>query len=123
MASAPGFPPDGEIPSPGSEGGAAPDLTRPPASCPLSATLEASPDPALVATTTGTVLTVNEAFSVTWRSGAARPFEGESLSSILSVGAAELLEGVADRGIFSGDGRALVGDGSEIELRLSARRL
>ena len=56
MTSAPGFPPNGEIPSPGSEGGTASDLTRPGASCPLSAALEASPDPALVATTNGVVV-------------------------------------------------------------------
>ena len=123
MASAPGFPPNGEDPSPGSEGGAARDLTGTGASCPLSATLEASPDPALVATTTGTIVTVNEAFASTWRGGTARPLEGETLEAVFAVGAEELLEGVAARGAFSGDGRALLGDGSEIELRLSARRL
>ncbi len=83
MASAPGFPPNGEIPSPGSEGGAARGLTGTGAPCPLSATLEASPDPALVATTTGTIVTVNEAFVSTWRPGTAGRLEGESLASDL----------------------------------------
>ncbi len=123
MASAPGIPPSGEVPSPGSEGGAVPGLTGTGASCPLSATLEASPGPALVATTTGVVVAVNEAFVSTWRSGTTGRLEGERLASLFAAGAAELLDGVAAHGAFSGDGRALLGDGSEIELRLSARRL
>ena len=123
MSSAPGFPPNGEAPSPGSEGGEARDRTGFGALFPLSATLEASPDPALVATTTGTIVTVNEAFAATWRPGTAGRPEGKSLASVFAVGAAELLDEVAAHGAFSGDGRALLGDGSEIELRLSARRL
>jgi GAF domain-containing protein len=123
MDSAPGSPRDGEVPSPGSEGGETLDLGRPGASCPLSASLAAAPDPVLVTTTNGTVVTVNHAFVSTWRCGTDGRLEGESLAGIFASGARELLDGVASRGTFSGDGRAFLADGSEIELRLSARRL
>ena len=86
MASAPGSSPDGEIPSPASEGGETRDLARTGASCPLSATLAAAPDPALVTTTTGTVVTVNDAFVSTWRCGTAGRLEGASLADDSRVG-------------------------------------
>ena len=124
MTSAPGFPPDGEIPSPGSEGGAAPDLTRPGASCPLSATLEASPDPALVATTTGIRRRGQRGLRVDLalrNSRAARRGEPRRHLRGRRRGAARGCCRIG--GPSRGTGERWLGDGSEIELRLSARRL
>ena len=125
MASAPGFPPDGEIPSPGSEGGAAPGPTGTGASCPLSATLEASPDPALVATTTGTCrhgqrglrldVAVLERPERLEGEKPRRPLRGRAPPSCSR--ASRL------RGPSRGTDEPSWETGSEIELRLSARRL
>ena len=123
MVSAPGFSEDGGIPSPGGEA----TLSRGPASAgplrPLPAALEASPDPALLAEADGTLLAANEAFAATWRFGAAERCDGKALSTVLAEGGTALLEAVAASGRFSGDGRALLADGTELELRLSARRV
>ena len=121
MTAAPGLPPDGEVPSPAREGMG--EREREAGSfLPLSATLEAYPDPALVVTADGTVVAVNGVFSSTWNRGAAGPTAGEPLEGLLSEGAGELLEATRARGAFLGKGRARLEDGSEIELRLSARR-
>lgn len=123
MTSTPGFPPDDEALPRESGRGATPAGGREGRSCPLSTIIEASPEPAFLTTTNGTVLAANEAVSATWRRGTAGGGQRESLSTYLEDGAAELLEGVAAGGSSSCDGRAILEDGTEIELRLLARRL
>ena len=123
MTSAAGFPPDDEAFPHGSGRGATPAGGREGRSCPLSTVLEASPDPAFLTTTSGAVLAANEAAAATWRRGIGGGSEGEPLSTFLADGSAQLLDGVAAGGSSSCDGRAILEDGTEIELRLSARRL
>jgi len=123
MASAPGIPPDDETRPRQSDRAVPGDVGRNARACPLSAILEASPDAAFLTTASGTVLAANEAFTSAWRRRAGGTGEGESLSALFEEGVAELLEGVAAGGSFSCDGRAVLRDGTEIELRLSARRL
>jgi GAF domain-containing protein len=123
MASAPGFLQDDEAPSPAGEAGRSHDPENPGSLRLLAAALEASPDPALLVTTGGSLLAVNEAFISAWRRGDAEPCGGLDLGTVLVEGAAGLLDAVAASGKFSGDGRALLDDGTELELRLTARRL
>lgn len=123
MTSAPGFPPGDDALPRGSGPVEPPGRGREAGSCPLSAILEASPDPAFLTTRDGALLAFNKAFASAWRRPAAGVRDGESLSTILADGAAGLLEGVAAGDAFAGDGRAILDDGTEIELRLSARRL
>ena len=114
MAVAPEDLPESTVPAPDGEGEKERVLV--PAS--LSAALEATPDAALVVTADGTVVAVNDAFGSTFPAGAV----GAPLEAVLSSGAVELLEGARGRGAFLGEGRAYLADGSEVELRLSARR-
>ncbi|MBK8597379.1 MAG: GAF domain-containing protein [Holophagales bacterium] len=123
MTSAPGISPDDETIPPRSGGMEPSGGDRAARACPLTVLLEASPDPALLTRANGTVVAANEAFATVWRRGDAGTCEGESLSTLFVAGAAELLEGVAGGQPFSCDGRAVLGDGTEVELRLSARRL
>ena len=98
MASAPGFPPDGETPSPGSEARrtSRPDATR--------GVLPALGGPRGVARPGArgdgerNRRRGQRGLRSTWRAGTGGPLEGESLAALFAAGAAELLERVAARG-------------------------
>jgi len=116
MGSAPGFDSDAALPPRGSDGDGF--VAEPGA---LTAALEASRDPALVARPDGTVVFANSAFvAALCREGAPRP-EGAELAALLGPAADDLLAGVAARGSFSGEALATLGDGSPAELEISAR--
>lgn len=123
MISAPGISPNDEPLSPPGGGMGPSGGERAVRTCPLTSILEASPDPALLTRANGFVVAANEAFASLWRRGDAWTCEGESLSTLLVEGAAELLEGLAPGRSFACDGRAVLANGTEIELRLSGRRL
>ena len=124
MIPVPGSPPEGSTPaSREGEGGGLRDLAGAGAPRGLSRMLEASPVPALVATTDGIVVGVNEAFVSTWGREGDRRWEGERLTTLFSSGAEELLGKAGSPTPSSFDGRALLQGGAELELRVSVRRV
>ena len=122
MPQSPEQPHEGMVPSPGSEG--ARDSGRDGrAPLPFAAALEASPDAALVVDAHGVVLAVNDALASTFRGGRAEDAVGRPIGALLVAGGTELLDEARARGSAVRDGAALLSDGAEIELRLSARRV